>query len=184
MSDRFVTVASFPFTPEAEMAKNLLESEGIPAFVAGGLAADVLSGLGGEALVQVREQDAPRAVSLLAAASAQVSLEKDWETQAECGVWVCPLCGTAVRLSDNLCPACRTPNPGIKTERSDAWADRDRRSSRTDQVKKSDQIQEEAPRSRLPDAEESAAASDRPGATGCVVLLFALPSLWLLWRLV
>src|SRR5262249_47731964 len=40
MSDRLVTVASFVFTPEAEMAKNLLEAEGIPAFIAGGLAAD------------------------------------------------------------------------------------------------------------------------------------------------
>ena len=128
MSDHFVTVASFAFTPEAQMAKNLLEAEGIPAFLAGELAANVLTNAAGEAHLQVREQDAQRAVRLLASASAQASLDHDWETQAERGVWTCPLCGTAYALGDNVCPACGTSNPGITTDRGATWTDPRRRS--------------------------------------------------------
>jgi hypothetical protein len=178
MSDRLVTIASFTFTPEAQLAKNLLESEGIPAFIAGELATNAFGWAGTEAQLQVRAEDAPRAVSLLAAAEA--SLEDDWETQAESGVWTCPLCGAAVRLGTAVCPACHTTNPGITPDRRDGRREPDRRQRRTDQVKVADQIQEGKPRSLLPDAAEEDEDTPRSSA-GCGVLLFALPWLWLLW---
>jgi len=181
MSDRLVTIASFAFMPEAHMAKNLLESEGILAFVAGELTADAIACIASEAQLQVRAQDAQRAVSLLADAAAQASLADDWETQAESGVWTCPLCGTAARLGATVCPACRTANPGITTDPRDVRTDLDRGRRGADQVKKGDQIQEGRPRSPLPDAEVGDEASAPRGAAGCVVLLFVLPWLWLLW---
>ncbi len=180
MSDRLVTIASFAFTPEAQMAKNLLESEGIPAIVAGELTADAFAGAAGEAKLQVRAEDAQRAVSLLAETAAQASLDDDWETQAEGGVWICPLCGTAGRLGAQVCTACQTANPGITPDRRDVRTDRDRWQRGADQAKKGNQIQEARPRPLLPDAEVDE-ASHTQGQAGCVVLLFVLPWLWLLW---
>src|SRR5947209_2576738 len=61
MSDRLVIIASYASTPEAQMAKNLLEAEGIPAFLAGELSANVLTGVmgvSGEVRLQVRAEDA------------------------------------------------------------------------------------------------------------------------------
>lgn len=182
MSDHLVTVASFAFTTEAQLAKNLLESEGIPAFVAGALAADVLASAAGEAQLQVRAQDAQRAVSLLADVAAKAELADDWETQAESGVWTCSLCGTAVRLGVTVCPACRTANPGITTDRRDVQTDLDRGPRGSDQVKKGDQIQGSRPQPLLPDTEGGREARAPQGTAGCVVLILALPWLWLLWQ--
>src|SRR5437763_1072174 len=122
MANRFVTVASYAFTPEAQMAKNLLESEGIPVFLAGEMTAETLMGLGDEVHLQVREQDARRAVSLLASVDAG-TLDEDWETKAErdAGVWTCPLCGTPVKKGFKVCPDCQTPNEHITTDRRDTF---------------------------------------------------------------
>src|SRR4051794_31664637 len=98
MSDRLVTVASYTFAPEAQMARNLLEAEGVPAFLAGEMTAEVLVGVGDEVHLQVREQDARRAVSILASVSGEAELDEDWEAQAVSGadIWPCPLCDTPV----------------------------------------------------------------------------------------
>ncbi len=181
MSEQLVTIASFAFTPEAQLAKNLLESEGIPAFLAGELAAEALASAAGEARLQVRAQDAQRAVSLLAEVAAQASLDDDWETQAESGVWTCPLCGTAAPLGTNVCPACRTANPAITTAPRERPPDIERRPSGTEQVKTGNQIQESKPRPLLPDAEVGNKVNAPNGAAGCGVVLFGLLWLWLLW---
>jgi hypothetical protein len=176
MSDRVVTIASFAFTPEAEMAKNLLETEGIPAFLAGELSANLLNNAAGEVQLQVRAQDAQRAVAVLAAAEA--TLDDDWETQTERGVWTCPICGTAVPLDERVCPACHTSNPGITTEDQHGRTALDRWESGADRVQKADPIQEGITPAPLPKAEAEETSS--PRALGCVVL-FVFPCLWLRW---
>src|SRR2546423_10275041 len=98
MSDRLVTVASFSVPYEADLARGLLETEGITAFLAGDMAASTLAGVGGpigRVDLQVRETDAQRAAGILAVCAAEATLDEDWETQAEEGadVWVCSLCG-------------------------------------------------------------------------------------------
>src|SRR5947209_18448617 len=108
MSDRFVTVASYTFPPEAQMARNLLEAEGIPAVLANEMTGDAFAGMGDPIHLQVKAADARRAVSALAAASAEAALDEDWEAQAEggAGVWPCPLCGGPVSNRLTVCPAC------------------------------------------------------------------------------
>jgi hypothetical protein len=173
MSDRFVTVASYTYTPEAQLARNLLESEGIPAFLSGELAADALTGLAGEARLQVREQDAPRATSILAAVSAKVSLDENWEAQAERGLTPCAVCGIAMQRAESVCPACGEPNTRITTDRRGTWASRPR-PPEADAVKKSDQVQADVPRAALPEpGEDPAPTSPSPGA-GCSLVLLAL----------
>jgi hypothetical protein len=181
MSDRLVTIASFASTLEAQMAKNLLETEGIPALVGGELIAEAFSGGAGEAQLQVRAQDAPRAVSLLADVAAKASLDDDWETQAERGLWTCPLCGTASPVGATACPACGTANSGIRTDPRETRINLETVQRVEDQVKKGDQIQEARPWSPLLDAEVMDQVTAPKGAAGCVVLLLVLPWLCLLW---
>jgi hypothetical protein len=180
MADHFVTVASYAYTPEAQMAKNLLEAEGIRAFLAGEETANALTGLAGEALLQVHAEDAARAVSLLAAVSARVSLDEDWEAQTEKGLWTCPVCGTAVPTRVSVCPACQTPNTSITTDRRDTWTKAPHRPAEEERVTTNDQIKVAAPKPLLSESGEEGESAPRPG-TGCVVLLFplVLVPLWL-----
>jgi hypothetical protein len=173
MSDRFVTIASYAWTPEAQLARNLLETEGIQAFLLGELTADALTGLAGEAHLQVREQDAARATSILAAVSAKVSLDENWEAQAERGLCPCAVCGIAMQRGESVCPACGEPNTRITTDRTGTWASRARQHD-AEGVKKSAQEQANAPRSTLPEAVEDAEPMVPASRAGCAVLLFAL----------
>jgi Putative prokaryotic signal transducing protein len=65
-----VTVGAFPTAAQAELAKNLLESEGIPAFVEEDATGDLfhLSAPFGEAKVSVAGEHAEQARALLDAA--------------------------------------------------------------------------------------------------------------------
>lgn len=65
-----VTVGAFPTAAQAELAKNLLESEGIPAFVEEDATGDLfhLSAPFGEAKVSVAAEHAEQARALLDAA--------------------------------------------------------------------------------------------------------------------
>ena len=65
-----VTVGAFPTSAEAQLAKNLLEAEGIPAFVEDDATADLwhLSSPFGETKVQVAPEHAEQARALLDAA--------------------------------------------------------------------------------------------------------------------
>jgi hypothetical protein len=108
MSDRLVTVATFALDGEAQLARNLLEAEGIPAALGGEMSAALIPG---QIRLEVRADDAPRAVALLAA----VSLDKDWERQAARGVWTCSVCGDATAEGQAVCSTCATPRDAIRT---------------------------------------------------------------------
>jgi len=68
-AEDLVTVASFRTVPEAELAKELLENEGISSFLGNEMAAGLMPfltpDLGGITL-QVQQKDAPRARDVLA----------------------------------------------------------------------------------------------------------------------
>ena len=184
MSEKFVTVATYGTSVEAQLARGLLEAEGINAYLIGDLTADAfpgLSALGDQVALQVHEQDAPRAVSLLASA-ASATLHADWERQAEAGVWVCSVCGAAVGYDLSTCPACKTGREGIREGRAEASTDLKKPAERG---KSSEAIQK--PRDRLTaDAPATAqGAEEEPGPqgrAGCVVALAGL--LYPLWLLV
>lgn len=116
MSDKFVTVATFNQSFEAQLARNLLENEGITSMVGGEFASDVLfgnPGLGDQIVLQVREEDAQRAAGILAAVAA-AKLDDNWEEQAEAGVWLCTICGEPISNRLSVCHSCQTPREGIR----------------------------------------------------------------------
>jgi hypothetical protein len=122
--DKYVTVAGFTGSVEAEIARGRLESEGIPAFVTGDLTASTFSGfsnLGGRIELRVPAEHLARAVQILSVCgdAEHLSDEARGEWGDEGPVWVCSLCGDVVRAVLPLCPACHTPrgqapdyNPG------------------------------------------------------------------------
>lgn len=110
MSDKFVTVAAFSESVQAELARGRLESDGIPAIVTGGMAATAFSGignLGGRIELSVAAEHHARAVRILAECGAADHLNV--EADDEGPVWICPLCGDPVRAVLPICPACHTP---------------------------------------------------------------------------
>jgi hypothetical protein len=115
MADNLVTVMTFKNSFEAQLAKNLLEDESITSVVTGEFSSDLLLGtvLGQHQIaLQVREEDAQRAVALLA----EVELNKDWEDEAESGtdVWICSICGEPISNGLSICYACQSPRDGIR----------------------------------------------------------------------
>ena len=76
-----VTVAKYDLVPEAHLAKNLLEAEGIPAFLDEEAASDMLH-LTGEVKLQVAADTAEEARSILEAAKRH-QLTKDTARDAE-----------------------------------------------------------------------------------------------------
>jgi hypothetical protein len=112
MADRLVTVGTFTLAYEAELARNLLEAEGIRAAVSGDLTGTLLPT--GEIQLQVPADDAPRATGILAAQAAATSLDEDWEDKAEAGVWTCSICGEPVAEGSAVCHSCQTPRDAIR----------------------------------------------------------------------
>jgi hypothetical protein len=119
MSDKFVTVATFNRSFEAQLAKNLLEDEGITSNVSGELTADMLpfgqAGGGDQIVLQVPEEDAQRAAGVLAVVAA-AKLDDNWEDEAEsgAGVWLCSICGEPISNRLSVCYSCQTPREGIR----------------------------------------------------------------------
>jgi hypothetical protein len=119
MADNFVTVATYAQSFEAQMAKNLLENEGIASIVSGEVTADMLPlGQGGgkdQIVLQVNENDAQRAAGILAVVAA-AKLDDNWEDQAEsgAGVWICSICGEPISNRLSVCFSCQTPREGIR----------------------------------------------------------------------
>jgi hypothetical protein len=119
LADKFVTVQTFHQTFEAQLAKNLLENEGIESMLSGEFTADMLpfgqAGAGDQIVLQVREEDAQRAAGILAAVAA-AKLDKDWEEQAESGadVWICSICGEPISNRLSICYSCQTPREAIR----------------------------------------------------------------------
>lgn len=115
MSDKFVTVQTFNNSFKAQLAKNLLENEGIGSMVSGGLAQDMMLGTGlSQIALQVHEDQAQRAAGILAAVEAEAELDADWEEQAQSGVWLCSICGEPVSNRLSVCYSCQTPREGIR----------------------------------------------------------------------
>jgi hypothetical protein len=119
MTDKFVTVQTFHQSFEAQLAKNLLETEGIDAMLSGELTADMLplgqAGGSDQIVLQVHEDDAQRAAGVLAVVAA-AKLDADWEEQAESGadVWICSICGEPISNGLSICYSCETPREGIR----------------------------------------------------------------------
>jgi hypothetical protein len=114
MQANYVTVADFADQVGAEIARGRLESEGIPAFVTGGLTATTFSGvsnLGGQVELRVPGEHLAQAVRILAECGDADHLKDDVRAGVddEEPIWLCPLCGDAVRSVLPLCPACHTP---------------------------------------------------------------------------
>jgi hypothetical protein len=115
MSDQHVTVAFFPTPTEAEMARNLLEDEGISVLLLGDISANALTGMVGPAgsvELQVPDTEVQRARDVLAASFAAAR-----EANAAIGApltaagkpgWACPNCDDVVDLDIEVCPSCGT----------------------------------------------------------------------------
>lgn len=121
MSDQFVTVMTFHQSFEAQLAKNLLEDEGIDSMLSGELTADMLplgqAGGSDQIVLRVHEDDAQRAAGILAAVAA-AKLDDNWEEQAEsgAGVWLCSICGEPISNRLSVCYSCQTPREGIRAD--------------------------------------------------------------------
>jgi hypothetical protein len=117
MLEPVVTVAKFSNPLQAELARNFLESNGIPAKVGGSDAATPIGALGGLAQLNVRKSDAELAADLLAAHLNEATLDDDWLDRVENdpSVWVCPLCGAAVSNDLAECDSCQTQREAIQT---------------------------------------------------------------------
>jgi hypothetical protein len=76
-----VTVASYSLQPEAHLAKNLLESEDIPAFLSEEIAGDMLH-LGNEIKLMVSSANVEKAREILAGAE-RGELEDEAEAEGE-----------------------------------------------------------------------------------------------------
>ncbi len=146
MAENFVTVATFHRSFEAQMAKNLLESEGIPSIVSGEITADMLplgqGGAKGQIDLQVRSDDAQRAAVILAEVAA-AKVEGNWEEQSEsgAGVWICSICGEAISNRLSMCYACQTPREGI---RADAPRERHAIQPANDEIQRREQLTDAA----------------------------------------
>jgi hypothetical protein len=121
MSDKFVTVMTFHQSFEAQLAKNLLQDEGINSMLSGELTADMLplgqAGGSDQIVLQVHEDDAQRAAGLLAVVAA-AKLDDNWEEEAEASVWLCSICGEPISNRLSVCYSCQTPREGIRTDMS------------------------------------------------------------------
>jgi hypothetical protein len=118
VSNPVVTVARFSDALEAELARNLLESHGISAIVAGDNVATLNVGaLGGLTQIYVSQSDAETAAELLAQHFDKAELEEDWEERvgSDSDLWVCSICGGAVSKDLDVCDACETPRGAIQS---------------------------------------------------------------------
>jgi hypothetical protein len=112
VSDEFITIARFSTAMEAQLAVGRLEAEGIKAYLLGDLTVSVFTGMGvagGQVHLQVTTSDRERAIKILEECAAD-ALDEGWKSQNEedSAVWVCPLCGDAVRVILPVCPSCHT----------------------------------------------------------------------------
>jgi hypothetical protein len=139
VADKFITVATYSLAYEAELARNLLAAEGIAALVGGDMAGSLLPTF--EIQLQVAAGDAQKAAALLAAAES-ATLDEDWESKAESGVWTCSLCGEAVPEGETACRSCQTPRDAIRATRP------------ASQIRREPPPPEERVQDDIPDADE------------------------------
>jgi hypothetical protein len=120
MSDKLVLVATFSLPVEAQLARGRLEADGIKALLGGDESVNVFSGIqgvGGKLTLHVAEADAERAAAILAEHLDKADDDGD-AGRADDALWLCPLCGDAVRDDLDVCPACQTPRPEARKSRA------------------------------------------------------------------
>jgi hypothetical protein len=110
MSDKFVVLAAYYLSTEAEMARARLRDEGINAHLTGDITVNALGlqGIAGQMQLHVPEAEADRAAEILAAVEAARHPADGDRGEAEPALWICPLCGDAVPDGVAVCPACQT----------------------------------------------------------------------------
>src|SRR5437588_10911558 len=102
MPEDLIVIGEYNNPFEAEMSKNRLEEEGIAAFVGGGAAAGVFSGMG-LTMVQlyVPAADRDRAMTILASVAEETEtatvVSPPPEAEQEAGWTICSRCGSEVR---------------------------------------------------------------------------------------
>lgn len=166
--DRFVLVAEFVDTAEAHLAKNFLESEGIPAMIQGDHMNTALVLLINPIKMHVREKDAARAVGLLAEIRAQIELDENWEDQAQ-GGYVCQSCDEPVPDGHTTCPNCYTPCESIRADAPRRWKPAPQEGVQPSKAPAG--VTHRPPEPSIPEP-----AVSRPGCLGALLALF------LLWR--
>jgi len=124
MSEKFVLVASFSIPYQAELARNRLQAEGVRVLMSGQIGASTFGFgvLGGQIRLEVPEAEFDKAHAILAEVLAeQEGPPPGWEKAAEQpeGLWICPMCGSAVSRARFTCPDCgtaRTPDAAPATD--------------------------------------------------------------------
>jgi len=122
MSDRFITLANFLDSGEAQVVRNCLEAEGIRVMMSNTGSAKSLLGLptvmGDQIALVINASDEDRARQVLAELVGDRELGPDPDEPADdlsAEVWVCSLCGAPVSVSLSTCPDCRTPRSAVTT---------------------------------------------------------------------
>lgn len=111
---RTVVVGKYQSTIEANLARNFLESEGIPCFLGDELSKQSLNWYSFvRVTLYVDEADAARATALLAEVEMNATLDDDWESIAE-QTAVCTLCGEPLLSEEVVCSTCSTPRDGVR----------------------------------------------------------------------
>lgn len=121
MEEEIVTVATFGTVLEAQLARNRLEAEKIPAFVSDDATVGLwnLGGAFGVVKLQVAEAHVERAQEILDLHCAELSAEEgSGEHDLSAAIqpaWTCSRCGTRVNPAITTCPGCGTPEDDQET---------------------------------------------------------------------
>jgi len=183
MSKHLVTVERFATPFEANMAKNRLEAEGIPAFLADEQTVGNLwhmgGALGGVKLL-VPDDYIQKAMDVLTTppdeevfSGAQTDLPSDPDSEAIQAARTCPLCGNQLGPDEGPCPACGSSGEN-ETELKTINHDPEFRDSAEEDAAS------DAP---LPQGDELAFRAWKMAAFGLIFFPLTFYSSWLLIRL-
>jgi hypothetical protein len=113
--DRTTVVGNFGSAIEADLARNLLEREGIPCLLDDADAKNIfgIARLNISIQLSVPVEDAARATALLVEAELNATLDDDWESIAE-QTAVCTLCGEPLLSEEVVCSTCSAPRDGVR----------------------------------------------------------------------
>lgn len=117
MSDRAVTIATYPFAAEAHFFRDQLEAEGIKAFVADENVVTndwFLGNAVGYIKLQVREADAEAAHAVLARSRKEAGRWSTPEDEAGSEALACLECGQPIPEDEPKCPACGWSYSGVE----------------------------------------------------------------------
>jgi hypothetical protein len=195
---RLVVVGKYTNSIEANLAAGKLRAEGIAAMLAGEEVVSAFSGLmslGSTIALQVKEEDCERAMALLIDIDPEA--EKLWNDPDEDDddVWVCSLCGGAVKPRLHVCPSCGTARDSLRTNMESRATSVAIESTQGDRIRAADAASDPPP-AEAPAEEEvvvpalgaaliddTASRALRASLLGLLIPLVSLYSLWLLFSL-